>query len=88
MKIIITLCFVLGVGIVAILIYTYGIKLRVKELTKGQSEKQYKAKTPAYYLQFSVTTFRKQKPGLRCPCIFTARLHITPIGKNENSKNL
>jgi hypothetical protein len=40
MKIIIALCFVLGVGIVAILIYTYGIKLRVKELTKGQSEKQ------------------------------------------------
>jgi hypothetical protein len=39
MKIIITLFFVLGVGIVAILIYTYGIKLRVKELTKGQREK-------------------------------------------------
>jgi hypothetical protein len=40
MQIIITLCLVLGVGIVAILIYAYGIKLRVKELTKGQSEKQ------------------------------------------------
>jgi len=39
MKIII-LCVGLGVGIVAILIYAYGIKLRVKELTKGQSEKQ------------------------------------------------
>ena len=36
----IILCLVLGVGVVAILIYTYGIKLRVKELTKGQSEKQ------------------------------------------------
>ena len=40
MKIIITLCFVLGVGIVAILIYTYGIKLRVKEITKEQGDKQ------------------------------------------------
>ncbi len=40
MKIIIITCLVLGVGIVAILIYTYGIKLRVKELTKGQGEKQ------------------------------------------------
>ena len=38
MNIIITLCFVLGVGIVAILIYTYGIKLRLRELTKGQKE--------------------------------------------------
>jgi hypothetical protein len=39
MKIIITLCFVLGVGIVAILIYTYGIKLRVKEITEEQGDK-------------------------------------------------
>jgi hypothetical protein len=44
-KIIITLCFVLGVGIVAILIYTYGIKLRVKELTKGKREKGKNNKT-------------------------------------------
>jgi hypothetical protein len=39
MKIII-LCLILGVGIVAILIYTYGIKLRVKEITKEQGGKQ------------------------------------------------
>jgi hypothetical protein len=40
MKIIVTVCLVLGVGIVAILIYTYGIKLRVKEITKEQGDKQ------------------------------------------------
>ena len=37
---VVALCLVLAVGIVAILIYTYGVKLRVKEMTNEQGEKQ------------------------------------------------
>ena len=37
---IVALCLVLGVGIIAILIYTYGVRLRVKEMTKEQGGKQ------------------------------------------------
>jgi hypothetical protein len=37
---IVALCLVLGVGIIAILIYSYGVKLRVKEMTKEQGGKQ------------------------------------------------